>query len=265
MTEKTCVTNDGYIAAAQKQADAIMVQAQVDVAIQVAMALWQRNTSSDVASMQEEIAKRHMVLAEAIQDHTEQFWPQEERLVNDAMDEATPSYSPQGFAVEATNNTLQLIPASESFASGQTTDQCIVFDEPYAVRIASHLRREATDMSSHWGREAVHINDTVGDRRFARQYQVLSMGRELIGDVISYNSAGGGAGVMAGGMLEGTLQGFADAVQYDGAARGPGQWGAAIREALTGPPPEDSMAQTQLRNESIAAAKRSLPAYNRSR
>ena len=258
MTELTCVTNEGYVSAAQSQADAIMEQAIVETVIQAAMALWQRNTSRTIAAQQEEIANRHIQLAEAIQAHAEKFWPEELRLVNDVMGEARPSNSSMSGALTASNNTMLLWPQSRSLVERASADQCMPIGSAYKRRMLNHLRREATDVSSHWAREAVHINDTLSDRRYGRQYQVLQAGRGLIGDVVSYSNLGGSAGIMAGGMLEGTIDSIIGAVGYSSTANGTGQWGSAIREALTGPAPADTSAQAELRKETIARSQASV-------
>lgn len=259
MTEKTCVTNDGYVQAAEYQADAIMTQMQVEVAIQVGLALWQRNTSKTIAANQQEIAERQIELAEALQEHAEKFWPEEERLVNDTMDEAAPDFSPWDFATAAGDNILGLVPFAVEFVNNQTTDQCIPLEDPYARRMSNYLHREAADMSSHWAREAVHINDTRGDLRYARQYAVLQSGRGLIGEASAYMSLGGAAGVMAGGMLEGAITGITEAIGHSSArTTSGGGWGSAIRDSLVGPPPAPSNEYNEARKEGIARARQGL-------
>ena len=69
-----CISNDAYVKAAQKQADALKRQAKVDVAIQLGVALWQRNASKSISNMQNELADQQTKLAEEVQAHAESFW-----------------------------------------------------------------------------------------------------------------------------------------------------------------------------------------------
>ena len=48
----SCVTDMAYVSAATQQGKAIVTQAIVDAAIQVAVALWQRNSSTSISNMQ---------------------------------------------------------------------------------------------------------------------------------------------------------------------------------------------------------------------
>ena len=84
----SCVSDIGYAAAGAMQAKSIIVKATVDSAIQVVIALWERNSSQSIANMQDELANRQTILAEKIHAHAKLYWPAEKAFVNDMFGEA---------------------------------------------------------------------------------------------------------------------------------------------------------------------------------
>ena len=81
----TCVGDIEYIAASGQQAAAIIQQAVTQAAIQAVIALWQRNASDSIATMQDEIAKEQMAMAEAIAAHVQSFWPELKQYIKDVF------------------------------------------------------------------------------------------------------------------------------------------------------------------------------------
>lgn len=227
-----CVSNSDYRSAANRQASAIVEQATVDAAIQVALALWQRNTSRDIANMQEEIADRQMKLAEAIQEHAEKFWPREKALVDDTFGEqrATENYA----AASAGRNALAIEALSQAHRDwlAEARLQCMSPTRCEDARFNRMSMLTRTDAMSHAVRHEEARTQEINDRRYERQYKVLGIGRGRLSEVRGFQGAYLRAGGSSSAMLTSSINSAMDLYGYSRARNNPGQWGygTAIRE-----------------------------------
>ena len=227
-----CISNSAYRSAAGNQASAIVEQAYVDTAIQVALALWQRNTSRDIANMQNEIADRQMRLAEAIQEHAEKFWPHEKALVDDAFGEQTvePQYTATGLAWKEL--------AVEALADGRADwlatarQQCMPPDRCEDARFHRSAQLACADMLSFAARTEEARAQEINDRRYERQYKVLNIGSGLLSTVVGFQASSLRAGGAASRMLGSAINSALDEFSYRRSRNNPGEWGqgAVIRE-----------------------------------
>src|SRR5699024_5912112 len=155
--------------------EAITRQAIADTAMQVALALWQRNSSASIVNMQTEIADRNTRLAENVHAHAKKFWPAERALVDDAFNEgkANPQYDGTSLAWAAI--------ADSSLRTGRETwlqtmrEWCL----PPTRCEDSRWRRNAelicADVISFADRQEEARADILNDRRYSRQYAALGM------------------------------------------------------------------------------------------
>lgn len=227
-----CITNSAYIQAAKDQADAITNQALADTAIYVGLALWQRNTSGSIAAMQNEIANRQIKLAEQLHDHAKKFWPAEIALVNDAFGET--KYNPQ-YAATSTQ-WASLVDSTMQAARSDWLDTmrswCMAADKCEDARWQRNAQSTRADLISYADRQEEARAQIINDRRYARQYAVLGMGRDRLSTVPSFQQIAGTVGASAAGMLTGTINSALEAFGYYPARNEPVSWGRGIRETF---------------------------------
>lgn len=228
-----CITNTDYVSAAAKQSDALVNQAIQDAAIQTVLALWQRKSSNSIADMQREIADQQVALAEEVEAHAELFWPEEAELVGDAFSESrlTPNYTP----LMAEFSGL----AQNSLAAGRTDwinrmrAACLAPSRCEDARWQRNATLITVDLSNYGARQEESRTQIVNDRRYARQYGVLQMGRGQLRDFLNYQSIGGASAASAGGMLITTVNSALQAFGYLQTRQEPLGWGAGIRDMWT--------------------------------
>lgn len=200
---KRCVTDAGYVQAAQEQGEAIVQEATIDVAIQTALALWQRNSSKTIASMQDRIAKAQMKMAEDVQDHAEKFWDKETSLVEEVFD--IPKYEANPLATGVLwggvgNNQMRL--ARASWIKNMTTDSCLGVTVCMDARWRRESARSVADIMSFAARQEDAREEILNDRRYSQQYAAIALGRNLIAQGMAYQNLAGAAGGTAAGILE---------------------------------------------------------------
>lgn len=227
-----CITNGAYIDAARDQADAIFNQALADTAIYAALALWQRNTSSSIANMQNEIANRQIKLAEQLHDHAKKFWDAEISLVNDAFGET--KYNPQYAATslqwgDIVDTTMR---QARTDWLDTTRSWCLAPDLCDDARWQRNAQVARADLMSYADRQEEARAQIINDRRYARRYGVLGLGRDRLQSVPSFQQIGGTLGANAAGMLVGTINSALEAFGYYPARNAPERWGEGIRQTF---------------------------------
>ena len=227
-----CITNAEYIAAATQQADAMVGQATADAAIQVGIALWQRNSSKSIKNMQIEIADRQMKLAEQVQAHAEIYWPREKQLVDDTFGVGKVTTQYVTLSAEFGGMT------DGSMAQGRTRwidtmrDWCMAPSRCEDARWQRNAQLARSDMMSYAARQDESRTQILNDRRFARQYAVLQMGRGMLSDLLNYQSIAEVAGAHAGAMLTNTVNSALTAFGYYPNRHEQTGWGSGIRNTF---------------------------------
>ena len=241
MSFPTCVTDIAYATAGTQQAVSISVQGAVDIAIQVALALWQRNASKSINNMQIGMADLQMRMAEEVQAHAVQYYPAEAALVSDAFGEAKAVTTYNGLAGEW--GTL----LSESMEAGRQTwlevldDACLAPDLCEDARWQRNGQLAQADILSYAARQDESRTQILNDRRYARQLAALGLSTGQLADAISYQKIGNFSGQVASDMLIGTVNSALQAYGYYPMRDPPvAGWGAGIAQSwgfVRTPPP----------------------------
>lgn len=228
-----CVTDSAYVQAAQKQAGAIAAQAAADIAIQIGIALWQRNSSKSISNMQTDLANQQVELAERVQAHAALFWPEEAELVNDIFGEArtTPVYDLGMGWGELANETLanaRLVWLETSRA------ECFVPDRCDDARWQRNAALSEVDLTSYGYRQAEARSEILNDRRYARQLAALGLSRGSLKSLLSYQDVGQTSGLYAANALSESVNNTLNAYGYY-AERNldtPEPWAAGARSSI---------------------------------
>lgn len=217
------ITNESYIKAAESQAKMTYIMGAIEAAIQLLLAEHQRRQSSKIAGMQDAIADRQMKLAEALHDHAKKFWPEEKRLVEEAFNEqraATLYTLGDGFAA------IQ----SKALSTGrqdwikETRRMCLdpdVCEDARWQRTAQMLR---ADTLSFGARQAEGRAQTLRDRRFDRQYNVLRAPRGQLEAVVGFQKIAASMSMNVANAMRGTINSMARELGYWTTYRSPGEW-----------------------------------------
>lgn len=226
-----CITDSAYISAANRQAAAIRTQAATDVAIQTAVALWQRNASQSISNMQTNLANQQVVLAEQVHAHAVLFWPEETELVNDVFSETriTAPYTALGSAWGGiAADTMQQ--ARQVWIDTQRAN-CMSPSRCDDARWQRHAGAARVDLASYGYRQAEAREQITNDRRYARQLAVLGLGRGRTSTLISYQSVSQFSGLSAGSMLEAGINSALTVYGYESEMRRqPTGWAAGIQQ-----------------------------------
>lgn len=227
-----CVTDAAYITAATAQAAAIKTRGATDIAIQVGIALWQRNASQSISNMQTDLANQQVELAEAVQAHAIKFWPAEADLVNDVFSEAkiTAPYAALGLAwggtLIDTMAQARLVWIDDARRNCYSPTRC---DD---ARWQRNTMSAQVDLASYGYRQAEAREQIGNDRRYARQLAVLGLGRGGANTLVSWQSVSQAAGLSASSILEGTVNSAMTTYgYYSTRTERPLPWGAAIRDS----------------------------------
>lgn len=230
-----CIKGTDYVKAAEEQATAIRSQALWDVAIQTAIALYQRNSSNSISQMQENIANRHMRLAEQLRAHAELFWPEEREFVDDAFGEQrhTTDYA-------SSSNVFGLMADQEFNAAREdwleaARSMCLPPSPCEDARWARHTQLARADLISYAARREESHTEALNDRRAARQYAALQLGRDNLSAITSFNEAHGSIRAPIAQLQEGILQAGAQIIGIEQYNRRRTAWGRSAESWLTMP------------------------------
>lgn len=222
-----CISDSAYIQAAADQASAIREQATIDASIASSLALYQRNTSRDITNMQNEIASDQVALAEAIQAHAQQFWPEQQQLVEDVFGEGKATADYQSLPaqwktlVEASMNNGRTAWLIESGRYCRQPDACADARWQRSSMIAQ------ADIMSFAARQAEGRADVINDRRYEQRYAVIQLGRGQLGTILGYQAVGLTAGGSAASALAGSISSALEAYGYYTGRQQSPQWGHA--------------------------------------
>lgn len=241
----SCITDQGYIDAANKQADAIVQQAAEAAAITVGIAFAQRTAGNRIAGMQEEIAKRQVKLAEAIHDHAKKYWPAEKALVDDAF--GLTKAEPQYVAMSASWSQM----TRDSLARAKTDwiktakEICTYPTRCETARWDRFAQNARADMISFANRQAEGRAETLNDRRYNWQYSALGLGRNILSNISSYQDIAARSGDSAAAILAGSINSGLTALGYYRNRNDPPAWepGPTHRAPFTAPQPGPAAAQ----------------------
>lgn len=227
----TCITNFAYTAAASQQGAAIVTQATVETAIQVALALWQRNSSKSINNMQIDLANDQMELAEEIQAHAIIYYPREAALVADAFSETKLTTQYTGLAGDWGGLLNEAMEAGRQTWLEVMDDACLAPSACEDARWQRNGQLAAADMLSYAARQDESRTQILNDRRYARQLAVLGLGRGQLQALQGYQQIAMTAGGSASTMLIETVNSALNAYGYIGARAEPQRgWGVGIRD-----------------------------------
>lgn len=226
-----CISNAAYVSAAGAQGVAIAKQAAADIAIQVGVALWQRNASKSISNMQRQLAEQQMQLAEEVHAHAKLFWPEEAELVADVFGEARTNASYGGLPlVFGTIADAALDQARDAWVATART-LCLAPSRCEDARFQRLSVAGRADLISYGARQEEAREQISNDRRYARQLAVLGLSRGSLRSLISYQEVGQSSGLSASGILTDGINSALTLYGYESRRRGaPSGWGSGVRE-----------------------------------
>jgi len=231
----SCVSDFGYSAAGLLQAKSIIVKATVDSAIQVAIALWERNSSQSIANMQNELADRQTVLAEKIHLHAKEFWPAEKAFVDDMFGEGKAVTQYNGLA----SGWAAFVDVESAAGRANWIDQANARCTPVSpcedARWQRNTQMARTDIMSYAARQDEARTQILNDRRYARQYAALALGKGQLRGLLSYQSIGNSIGTNASKMLISTVSSALTTYDFYSNRIDVQRWGNGAREMLGAP------------------------------
>lgn len=203
-----CIEDGSYIASATAQATSIIAEATVWAAIQVAMMAAQRASTGAIADMEAEIAGRRVALAEDLLAHAKQTWAHEAAFVGATM--SVGRFNPHYGQAQVMLNEAQ---RTEALAIRATRDNLarmgITADSCDELRVRRGTATSRTDLVSHSMRSAEARALMLNDRRFSRQYAVVSMGRGQLQAALTIGGLTGGAQASRGALWQTLNSGMA--------------------------------------------------------
>lgn len=200
-----CVTNAGYTLAAGKQAAAIKTQATIDSAIQVAVALWQRNASLSISNMQREIANDQVTLAEEVHAHAVLFFPEEAELVNDAFGVAFFVADYVGLIGAWTALVTDAETTGRRLWLETSRQLCMPPNRCSDARWQRNEQALVADIANFAARQAESRAQVLNDVRYARMLAVLGLGRGRTQELVTYQRISQTIGAQAGELLQDSI------------------------------------------------------------
>lgn len=225
-----CVEDSAYIAAAQRQADAITTEATVQAAIQAGLLLWQRYAQGAIADLRQELADRRMKMAEEVLAHAQAGWAAEAALVGEVMStsEVGPAYS---IMVAADNSVEEAWAGADGGFDAELARHGLAATTCEDARIGRGMALVQTDLLAHMMRSAEGRSIALNDRRFSRQLTVLGMGRGILQAAETMGRLGAGREVVRNAII-GTINSALSLWGYqDTRWRSGGGWAANGSEA----------------------------------
>lgn len=218
------ITNEAYRFSAKQQAKTTYILGAIDIAVMIAFALWQRNTSKNIANMQEEVADEQMRLAEKLHAHAAQFWGAEKALVDEAFGEhrATTDYAglPSGWqgCVTGAFNIGRKEWITELGRCCIEADHC---EDARWKRMSTLMQ---ADMLAFGARQSEARAQTLRDRRYERQYNALKLGHNILHYSMQFQSAALAIGTQAHNVLFGSINSLLHETGYWAQYKQPTMW-----------------------------------------
>lgn len=226
LSDLTCkgVTDSAYIKAAKQHARTTCTLGAVDIAVQIALALWQRNTSQNIAEMQQDVADGQMRLAEKLHAHAKLFWLEEKDLVDDAFGIVRADTEYLGLSTGWRGFVEESLDVARENWIHEATSLCLDPDACEDARWQRMSRLMEADMTSFAARQAEARAQLLRDDRYNRQYGVLQMGHGLLSSMMSWQNAALSAGASASSILFGSINSLARETGYWMQYRQPTMW-----------------------------------------
>lgn len=209
-----CITNGDYIAAAEKQASAIKTQAYTETAINVALALWQRNTSKSIASMQHSIAKRNLRLSQELYNHAIKFWPCQKELVAEVFGNGLAPIQSEALANQYSGFGRKALNDGEDAWRREAKRHCIQITACDDARWARFAAASDADLISFGDRQAEARAQSLNDVRYSRMVAALGLGKGLVTNIESFSNVHGAAGMSAATLLGGAINSATSAIGF---------------------------------------------------
>lgn len=209
-----CISGGAYVKAAREQADAIKNQATVEAALNIALALWQRNSSKSIASMQEAIAKRNVRLARQAYDHAKKFWDCRKSLVEWAFGEGKAPISSESLSLQYQEFGRKTMGEAYKAWERDADRHCLRSSDCLEARWKRFRAALDADLFSFGDRQAEARAQSLNDRRYARQLAALGLGKGIMTNVASFSQIHGDTGLSAGALLGGAINTGMTAVGY---------------------------------------------------
>lgn len=228
-----CISIVGYMAVGVLQATSIIVKATVDSAIQLAIALWERNSSQSIANMQNELADRQTKLAEKIQAHAILFWPKETQLVNDVFGEGKAVTGYHGLASGWGQMADIETDAGRSAWIRDMDTRCTPVHPCEDARWQRNAQLVRGDLMSYAARQDEARTQIINDRRYARQLAIIGLGKGQLQKLMSYQDVAMTIGINASEALMSSVNTGLTAFGYHSNRLGVDRWGSGIQETWT--------------------------------
>ena len=229
----TCVDDAAYVSASQEQADAINTQALQEVALQTAIALWQRFASGNISDLQIRTADEQMIMAENIAIHARKFWPEMSELANEA------------FSINRLNNEYDSLPTAwggievenlsegrEEWLDEQVRVMCINPSRCDDIRWLRNAALMKADMQNFAARQGETRVRTMNDWRFELRTSILAVGQRAQRGFSTFERLGTAAGSSAGKMLADGVNATMGALGYFTTPKPIDYWASDIRREL---------------------------------
>lgn len=230
-----CITDAAYISAASRQASAIINQATIDAAIQVGVALYQRNASGSIVNMQEQIADRQTRMAERVQTHAEIFWVEERELVDDifSITRRTEDYvSASGILGGYADAALS---AGRQDWLRTAEELCMPAGHCDDARWNRNAQVIRADLISYSARQEEARTQILNDRRYAWQHAMTGLGRGQLSSLMTYQAINGVIAGNLGNIVEGSINSALQAYGFYSADRIQDGWGSGISDSWNMP------------------------------
>lgn len=202
-----CPGDQAYIDYAKKRARQAELFAATDVAIAAALALYKRTASGAIADLQTDLARRAQKLAEKAREHAKKFWPYEDAFINDAFGEPKAKAQYQALSLAWGGMSDDAMNKGRTNYLDDMKQKCISVTDCEDNKWKRSQQLIKADVISHADRQAENREEALNDKRFARQYAALQLGRGYLGLIPSYQDLAGAAGITPKNVLFGLIKG----------------------------------------------------------
>lgn len=229
----TCVDDQAYKTAAADQAAAITTQGYMEMALQVAVAGWQRFASGSISNLQIDTAKEQMVMAENIAAHAKKFWPEMAQLADEAfslsrMHNEYVSLPTAWGAIEVEN----LNEGRSEWLAEQERIMCISPSRCDDLRWLRNAALLKSDMQNFAARQGERRVITMNDWRYELRTSILAIGLRAQKGYSDFAKLNNSASTSAGKMLADGIQATVGALGYFTTPKPIDLWASDIRKEL---------------------------------
>jgi len=229
----TCVDDDAYKKASLDQAEAIYAQADAEMVLQGAIALWQRFASGSISNLQIETADEQMIMAENIAAHARKFWPEMAQLASEAfslsrMDNEYVSLPTAWGAIETEN----LSEGRDDWLTEQARLMCINPSRCDDIRWLRNSALLKADMQNFAARQGERRVITMNDWRYELQTNIIAIGQRAQKRFATFENLSTVAANSAGKLLADGVTATVGALGYFTTPKPIDLWASDIRREL---------------------------------